>query len=302
MNKVVITGGNGLVGKYLQRHMDGVFLGSKDFDLTIESEVSKMYQVHRPDVVIHLAARVGGIMDNINKPFPYYEDNVLMNSYVMKYARLNDVKKFIGVLSTCAYPDIAPSTYPMVEEDLHHGIPNENNYGYGYSKRMLAVHIDIARKQGLNYSYILPSNLYGEFEHGDSNRRHFVGALLEKIREAKKNNHNKITLFGDGSPLRQFTFAEDVAKILKLIVEKDVKENINVSTEENMTIDEMARKALIATDSRNLSIEYDTTKPNGQYRKDVSIKKLKRIFPEYEFTSYIDGIRKTYKAINKNHE
>lgn len=298
MSKTIVTGGNGLVGKYLQKYVEAVYLSSKDYDLTDEQSVIKMYSDYNPDIVIHLAAKVGGILDNIQYPFEYYEDNVMMNTYVVKHARLSRVKKFVGVLSTCAYPDVS-NNYPMVEEDLHLGVPNENNYGYGYSKRLMGVHIDIAKKQGLDYSYIIPSNLYGEYESGDYNKRHFVGALLDKINVANKEGRDHIVLFGDGTPLRQFTFAEDIAKILCLILDHNITENLNVSTEENMSIDEMARKALIATNSTHLNIEYDRTKPNGQYRKDVSTKKLKDIFPNYEFISYIEGIKRTYETINK---
>lgn len=298
MSKVLVTGGSGMVGKYLQRYLDGVYVSSSDYDLTKEATVIKMYRDHKPDTVIHLAAKVGGIVDNMKFPFDYYEQNVEMNTHLVKHARLSGVKKFVAALSTCAYPDVS-SRYPMIEEDLHLGAPNENNYGYGYSKRMLAVHIDIAKKQGLNYSYVIPSNLYGEYEHGDIYRRHFVGALLEKIRTAKEEGSDKIVLFGDGTPLRQFTFAEDVSKVLKLVIDHEINENFNVSTQENLSIDQMAKLALVATKSEYLKIEYDSTKPNGQYRKDVSCEKFKQIFPNYEFISYIEGVKRTYESISK---
>jgi GDP-L-fucose synthase len=294
--KIVVTGGSGLVGKYLQQYVDAVYLSSKDFDLTIEADVMQMYSVHKPDVVIHLAAKVGGIMDNIKYPFEYYEQNLLMNTYLVKHARIFGVKKFIGVLSSCIFPDVV-NHYPMVEEDMHRDLPNANNYGYGYAKRVLGVHIDIARKEGLNYSYVIPSNLYGEFEHGDVSRKHFVGALLEKIHTAKQNGDDSIILFGDGTPLRQFTFAKDVAEILDMIVKHDVKENLNISTPSNFTIDFMAREALEAADAQYLRIVYDTSKPNGQYRKDIDTTKFKNIFPNYKFTSYIQGIKQTYNKL-----
>lgn len=298
--KILVTGGSGLVGQYLQQVLDATYISSKDFDLTNESQVFMMYDAYRPDVVIHLAANVGGILHNISHPFEYYEDNLLMNTYAVKYAREFRVSKFIGVLSSCIYPDVCDS-YPMKETDLHKNLPNESNYGYGYAKRVLGVHIDIARKLGHNYSYIIPSNLYGEFEHGDTNRKHFVGALLDKILLANKNGDDKIVLFGDGTPLRQFTFAKDIAEILKLIVMYDIKENMNVSTDKNITIHELATIALQATNSTHLKIEYDKTKPNGQYRKDIDTSKFKNIFSNYEFISYIEGIKTTYNAIKNRH-
>jgi len=298
--KILITGGTGLVGQYLQKQIDGIYLSSKDYNLTSELDTIKMFSKHQPDVVIHLAARVGGIMDNITNPFEYYEDNVAMNTNLVKYARFFKVKKFVGALSSCIYPDVSDH-YPLLESDLHKDLPNENNFGYGYAKRLLGVHIDISKKNGLNYSYIIPSNLYGEFEHGDTSRKHFVGALLDKILKAKQNGDSKITLFGDGTPLRQFTFAKDIAEIIKFIITYDIKENMNLSTNENLSIDTLARLALKATDSEYLDIEYDKTKPNGQYRKDINCDTFKNLFPEYKFTSYIDGIKKTYDSIKLKH-
>jgi GDP-L-fucose synthase len=294
---ILITGGTGLVGKYLQHYLkDGIYLGSRDYDLTKEDQVIAMYEKYRPNVVIHLAAKVGGIADNIQYPFEYYEDNLLMNTLVIKHARTYNVKKFIGVLSSCIFPDIVDH-YPMTEEDMHKDLPNANNFGYGYAKRVMGCHIDIAKKQGLNYSYITPSNLYGEYEHGDVSRKHFVGALLEKIHTAKINGDDHITLFGDGTPLRQFTFAKDIAEIINLLIKYDIKENLNLTTADNLTIDQMARMALEATDSQYLKIQYDTTKPNGQYRKDIDATKFKNIFANYKFTSYIKGIKQTYNTL-----
>lgn len=294
--KIVVTGGSGLVGRYLQQFVDAVYVSSKDYNLIVEPDVYRLFNDHKPDVVIHLAAKVGGILDNIAYPFEYYEDNLLMNTYLVKYARMFNVKKFVGALSSCIFPDVSDH-YPMLEEDLHNGMPTATNFGYGYAKRVMGVHIDIARKQGLNYSYIIPSNLYGEYEHGDVSRKHFVGALLEKIHQAKENGDDHITLFGDGTPLRQFTFAKDVAEILNLIVKYDVKENLNVTVPDNLSIDRMARMALIATNNNHMEIRYDTSKPNGQMQKDISPEKLLKIFPNYEFTSYIKGIQQTYNTL-----
>lgn len=294
--KLLVTGGTGLVGKYLQQFTDGIFVNSSQYNLMYEKDVAQMFMDHQPDVVIHLAAKVGGIMDNIANPFQYYEDNLLMNTYMVKYARMYNVKKFVGVLSSCIFPDVVDH-YPMVEEDMHKDLPNVNNFGYGYAKRVMGCHIDITRKQGLNYSYITPSNLYGEFEHGDISRKHFVGALLEKIHNAKQNGDKSITLFGDGTPLRQFTFAKDVAEILNMIVTYDIKENLNISTPSNFTIDFMAREALEAANAQHLQIIYDMSKPNGQMRKDIDTTKFKNIFPNYEFTSYVEGIKQTYNTL-----
>jgi len=292
----VITGGTGLVGKYLQKYLNGVYLSSKDFNLTKESEVIRMFEIHQPKIIIHLAARVGGILENINKPIEYFEDNVLMNTYLLKYSKEYKVEKFIGVLSSCAYPDVSDH-YPLLEGDLHNGIPNENNYGYGYSKRLMGVQIDIFKKLGYNYSYIIPNNLYGEFETGDISKKHFIGALLEKIKIANQSNDDYINLMGNGTPTRQFTFADDIAKIIKLIIDNNINENFNVGLEENLTIDEIVQLALKVTNSKHLNIKYNSSQPNGQLRKDISMNKFKQIFPKFKFTSYNKGIKKTYKSL-----
>jgi len=293
---IVVTGGTGLIGQYLQKYLKATYLSSKDYDLTKELEVIKMFETHKPKVIIHLAARVGGILENINKPIEYFEDNVLMNTYLLKYSKEYKIEKFLGILSSCAYSDVSDH-YPLLEEDLHNGIPNENNYGYGYSKRLMGVQIDIFKKLGYNYSYIIPNNLYGEFETGDMSKKHFIGALLEKIKIANQNNDNSINLMGDGTPTRQFTFADDIAKIIKLIIDNNINENFNVGIEENLTIDEIAQLALKITNSKHLNIKYNPFLPNGQLRKDISMNKFKQIFPKFKFTSYDEGIQKTYKSL-----
>ena len=292
----IVTGGTGLIGTYLKNLLPANYLSSKDFDLTNETDVRKMYEVYKPDIVIHLAAKVGGILDNIRNPFDYFEHNVLINTLVMKYSRIYNVKKFVGILSSCAYPDVS-NNYPLSESNLHEGMPNINNLGYGYSKRLLGLQIDMFRNTGLNYSYLIPNNLYGEFERGDIDQKHFIGALLKKIKTANELGEKSIVLFGDGTPLRQFTFAEDIARIILLIIKNNIKENLNVGISENLSIDEIAKLSLVATNSSHLKIEYDSTKPNGQYRKDISIKKFNDLFPEFKFTSYLDGMRKTYLSL-----
>lgn len=296
-NKVLVTGGTGLVGSYLKEiRPNWTYRSSVGLDLTNWSAIEYFFDRERPDTVIHLAARVGGIMDNISYPFDYFENNLLINTHIIKAARRFKVKKFVGTLSTCCYPDVAES-YPMVESQLHSGTPNKNNLGYAYAKRMLGVEIEMAKERGMNYSYITPSNLYGEYEYGGLDRLHFVGALLRKIKQANVNGLDEIVLYGDGTPLRQFTFAEDIARVLVKIIDDDICENMNVSIPDVLTIDEIARIALKATGNDHLKIRYNTDKPNGQYRKDVNIDKFKKVFPNFKFTSYIDGISRTYNKM-----
>ena len=296
-NKIVVTGGSGLVGKYLKKYLpNAVFLSSKDFDLTTEEGVKRMYLKHNPDTVIHLAAKVGGIMDNINKPAEYFTENVMMNTLLVDYAKKLKVGRFIGVLSTCIYPDVM-ETYPLKEEDLHLGPPTKTNFSYGYAKRSLAVQIDAYNKQyGTKYQYLTPCNLYGVGDKDHETNSHFITALVKKIYDAKQNNDDSIILFGDGTPLRQFMFADDFAKIIYEVVDKEIYESFNVSGEENLSIKQMAEIALNSCEANNLEINWDSSKPNGQHRKDVSTEKLKSLLPDFSPLKLSEGIKMVYNS------
>ena len=253
-----------------------------------------MYLKHKPDIVVHLAAKVGGIIDNINKPAEYYTENVMMNTLLVDYAYKMNVKRFIGILSTCIFPDVM-ETYPMKEEDLHLGPPTMTNFSYGYAKRSLAVQIDAYNKQyNTKYQYLTPCNLYGVGDKDHESNSHFITALVKKIFDAKQNNEKSITLFGDGSPLRQFMFADDFAKIIHHVIDNEIYDSFNVAGNENLSIKEMANIALNSCNSEFLDINWDSSKPNGQHRKDVSIEKLKSLLPNFNPLSLSEGIKLVY--------
>jgi len=301
--KILVTGGTGLVGTELKKLMPkAIYVSSKDYDLTKENEVKKMFGDTKPDTVIHLAARVGSLNDNIENRVAYFDDNILMNTLVLKQAYNSGIKRFIGLLSTCIYPDNI-SSYPIAEEDLHMGPPHKDLYSYAYAKRCLAVQIDAYNAQygvKLKYSYLTPCNLYGEHCKAHQGRSHYVNALIKKIIDAKKNGDDKILLFGDGTPLRQFMHSQDLARVIKLFLERDILDNFNVATEENYSVHKIAQIALKACEAEYLKIEYDTTKPKGQFRKDVSIAKFRKYFPDFKFTSLHDGIKQVYTYLKEN--
>jgi|TARA_R110000851_G_scaffold285798_1_gene439589 GDP-L-fucose synthase len=297
-NKIVVTGGSGMVGQGLQKiYPHAIYLNSSTYDLTDQNDVRNMIRYHKPDVIIHLAARVGGIMANINQPSDYYDDNVLMNTMLIHEARKAKIDKLIAVLSTCIYPDVLPDElYPMKEEVLHMGAPTPTNFSYGYAKRSMAVQIDACNQQyGTKYQYLTPCNLYGVGDKSGKNS-HFIGALIEKIHTAKTNNDDHIVLFGSGTPLRQFLLTDDFCKVISMCIEEGVYENMNVAIGENLSIKDMAKIALKALDAEHLDIRFDSTKPDGQFRKDVSIEKLKSVFPDWEATSLEKGIKQTYES------
>ena len=290
--RVLVTGGSGLVGKYLQKILpDAFYMSTKDGDLTDIKFVRWMISSYVPDVVIHLAAKVGGIKDNIAKPVDYFEDNILMNTNILKVSHKYKVKHFIGVLSTCIYPDVVEN-YPMKEEDMFLGPPTPTNFSYGYAKRCLAVQIDAYNKQyGTKYNYLTPCNLYGEFDNFENeNKMHFITALLHKI---KNTQNNKIELLGTGKPLRQFMYAGDLANIIKLVIDNNIIESFNVAPNWNYSIKEMAELA-VKTINPKLEINFSNPELDGQYRKDVDNTKMKNLLPNFKFTPLEEGILKTY--------
>ena len=192
--KILVTGGSGMVGKSLKKILpEATYLSSKECDLKNEEEVKSLMNNNEFDTVIHLAAKVGGIIDNINKPDDYFVDNIQMNTNIVKWSRITGVKRFIGILSTCIYPDKVIS-YPMTEDMLHQGPPTPTNFSYGYAKRCLAVQIDACNKQyGTKYQYLTPCNLYGENDKFGDNS-HFIAVLVKKIIKMEKDGNNTFSV------------------------------------------------------------------------------------------------------------
>ena len=299
MGKILVTGGSGMVGKSLKKFLpNATYLSSKECDLKNEEEVKSLMNNNEFDVVIHLAAKVGGIIDNINKPDDYFVDNIQMNTNIVKWSRITGVKRFIGILSTCIYPDKV-ITYPMTEDMLHQGPPTPTNFSYGYAKRCLAVQIDACNKQyGTKYQYLTPCNLYGENDKFGDNS-HFIAALVKKIVKMEKDGSSTLELFGTGKPLRQFMHSDDLAWVIKECLDKNIYESFNVATEENLSIREMVDIALKSCNLKNTQLAFDKTKPDGQYRKDVSIEKLKGLLPNFKTLPLNKGIKKVYDKISK---
>ncbi len=298
-DRILVTGGTGMVGKHLQELIpNATFVGSKDYSLTNIFAVQAMFNDIEPDCVIHLAAKVGGIQDNIANPLAFLEDNLVMNTNVVKTAKDKGVNRFIGILSTCIYPDrLEDDQYPMTEDLLHAGPPTTTNFGYGYAKRMLGVHLDTIRNStGKDYFSIIPSNLYSEYDHfGDDTKMHFVTALLKKIKNSK---NGIVPLFGTGLPLRQFIHAEDLAKIIVkcALSEEDTNTNFNVCCDDTPMIVEIAEEGLKAA-GKDLELQFDSSKPDGQYRKDCDNSKMRKLFPNFKFLSLEEGLKRVYNKL-----
>ena len=280
--KILVTGGNGLVGKHLQDILpDAVYVSSKDYDLTKDYNVREMLSSEKPDIVIHLAARVGGLLDNINHPVDYIEENILINTNVLRFCHQYNVSKVISILSTCIYPDVV-DTYPMKEEILFQGPPPPDNFAYAMSKRCMATQMDSYVKQhNKQWSYLIPCNLYGEHDKYEEHHSHFVSALIKKIHEAE----DSVEIWGTGKPLRQFMYAGDLARVIKYMIDNDVVDNFNVAPDYVHSIEEITKIGMESCGKGDLNIVYDNTKPDGQYRKDVDSSKLISVMKDFKFTS-----------------
>jgi GDP-L-fucose synthase len=272
--KVAITGGSGMVGSAFRDLIPNAFYASsKDYDLTEKEEATHMMKTLSPDVVIHLAARVGGIKGNTDFIGDFYRDNILINTNVLEAARKQNVKKLISVLSTCVYPDKA--TYPLREETIHGGEPHFSNFGYAYAKRMLDVQSRAYRQQfGCNFITAIPNNLYGENDNFHLENSHVIPALMRKIWEAKKSGASAVECWGTGKPLREFTYSQDLARILLFLLERyNFSSPINVGNTEEHSIREIA-ELLCEYLEYDGEIVWNISKPSGQYKKPSSNAKL----------------------------
>ena len=291
---ILVTGGTGLVATHLKEILpNATYVSSKDYDLKIGKQTDDMIKTHEPKILVHLAARVGGIMDNINYPVDYLEENVLINTNVLKSCHKYSVGRVIGILSTCVYPDVV-NNYPIKEGELFNGAPPPTNFAYSFAKRCMATHIDSYVKQyKKKWCYLIPCNLYGEYDKYEEHHSHFVSALIKKIYEAD----DKIEMWGTGTPLRQFMYGGDLARIIKYIIDNDIVDNFNVAPKEVYSIDEISQIGKKACGRAELVVNYDNTKPDGQFRKDVDSSKLLEVLKDFKFTTLRDGIEQTYDKI-----
>ena len=292
--RVLITGGSGMVGKCLKKYFPNATMPtSKELDLTDSNQVKNYFLKNKFDYVIHLAAHVGSLHDNIANRTLYFDENILMNTLITKYAYKSGVKNFLGILSTCIYPNNI-SNYPINETLLHKGPPHPDLLSYAYAKRSHAVQL-LAYKEtyDVNYNYLIPCNLFGIVSEKHKNRSHFVNDLIFKIIESQRNDNDFITLFGDGTPLRQFMYAEDFARIICEYVNSKLNVSFNVAPDNNMTIEQLAEVAISTCSKKTIKINYDNSKPNGQYRKDVDTTLFKKHI-DFPFTPLSEGIKAVY--------
>lgn len=292
---ILITGGSGMLGKHLNHLFPEAFCcSSHDADLRDLNQVDALFKHHKPKLVIHAAARVGGIQDNIQYPADYFDDNILINTNVVRMCHRHAVHRLIGILSTCIYPDNVDH-YPMGIGSIFSGPPTPTNFSYAYSKRALAVQIDAYNQQfGYQWNYVIPCNLFSELDNfSNQSKMHFITALLKKIKTSKSN----LNLLGTGKPLRQFIYAGDCAKVIQLMIANNITEHLNIAPKYNYSIHKMAQMALDAV-GKSLPIVYSNPELDGQYRKDVDASRLTELFPSFEFSDFKAMLKVVYDKIS----
>jgi GDP-L-fucose synthase len=291
-SKVLVTGGSGFVGSALKNQQsDWIYLRSQDCNLTNYAEVDECFSTYKPDAIIHLAARVGGIKENANYQADFFDENILMNTNVIRAAHNNNVERVLSALSTCACPD-ALEKYPFSEESMFLGPPAITNFSYGYAKRVLHVQSCAYRKQyGRNYSTFCPSNLYGPGDNFDLHSSHFVAALINKVANRKNNT---IFMWGSGQALRQHLYVSDLVKIIpRLLYLHNSESPLIIAPDENLSIID-ACDILASRIGEDLSFVFNN-EFDGQFRKDGSNKQLKKVLGDIDFTPFRVGVKEAYE-------
>jgi len=299
-DRFLVTGGHGFLGSYVCGRLlecgvseENVIVPTHaECDLTSGLAVSDIFEKMHPDVVIHLAAEVGGIGANQANPGRFFYSNMIMGLHVIEESRKHDVKKVVQVGTICAYPKYTP--VPFDENDLWNGYPEETNAPYGIAKKSLLVMCQAYRQQyGLNAIYLLPVNLYGPNDNFDSNSSHVIPALIRKCVEAKYSGEETITCWGDGTSTREFLYVDDAAEGIVLAVEKyDDGYPVNLGNGNEISVLDLARKIADCVGFRG-KIEWDTSKPNGQPRRCLSTKRASGLFGFNAKTSFDLGLGKT---------
>jgi len=301
MTKTIVTGANGLVG-YAMRQLklpNTIYLAREDIDLTDFAATNTRFLELAPENVIHLAAQVGGIGGNLIHSGEYFRNNILINTNVLESARIAGAKKLISFMSTCVFPD--KCTYPLNEKDLHNGPPHPSNFGYAYAKRMLEVQSSAYRKEwNCNYIVAIPTNIYGPNDNFSLTEGHVVPALIHRTYLAKQHSTN-LSVWGSGTPLREFVYSGDIGRLALWALENYSEDTPIIFTSGiEATIRELTEVV-----AKKMKFEgkliFDSSKPDGQYRKPSDTTKLKNYLPNFEWTPLDEGIEQTIEWFLSNY-
>lgn len=304
---VTVTGGAGFLGSFVvdelkKKGTEEIFVPrSSDYDLREQEAIIEMYEDSDADVVIHLAATVGGIGANRANPGKFFYDNAIMGIQLMEYARQYGVEKFVGLGTVCAYPKHTP--VPFKEEDLWNGYPEETNAPYGLAKKMLLVQSRAYREQyGFDSIFLIPVNLYGPRDDFDLETSHVIPAIIRKAEEARREGQDEIVAWGDGSPTREFLYVEDAARGILMATENYSRsEPVNLGAGFEISIKDLVELIAELTDF-NGEVSWDTSKPNGQPRRKLDTSKAKDYFGFESETELEEGLRRTIEWYGNNRD
>jgi GDP-L-fucose synthase len=296
--RVVVTGGAGFLGSFVveklrEKGCSAILVPrKKDYDLREREAILRLYREANPDIVIHLAAVVGGIGANKMNPGKFFYDNAIMGIQLMEEARRSGVQKFVAIGTICAYPKFTPT--PFREEDLWNGYPEETNAPYGIAKKILQVQSAAYREQyGFNSIFLLPVNLYGPRDNFDLETSHVIPALIRKCIEANESGAQEIICWGDGTPTREFLYVEDAAEAILLAAERYNKSDpINVGSGNEIAIRDLVGLIVRLTGFEG-RIVWDTTKPNGQPRRVLDVSRAERDFGFRAAVGLEEGLQRT---------
>ena len=297
--KVLVTGGHGFVGKHLVKRVEE--LGAKvtapsqrEYDLVDRDQAIEMYKDHPADMVIHLAAVVGGIGINQKHPGKFFYENLMMGVQLIEYARQANIPKFVALGTICAYPKFTP--VPFKEENLWSGYPEETNAPYGLAKKMMLVQSQSYRQEyGYNSIFLLPVNLYGPGDNFNPESSHVIPALIKKCIDAVESGANHIEVWGDGSPTREFLYVQDAVEGILLAAEKyDKSEPVNLGSSFEISIKDLVELIAEETGFKG-QIKWDRSKPNGQPRRKLDTSRAKHEFGFEPQTSFEQGLHETIR-------
>lgn len=298
MGKILVTGGTGLVGSRFEGE-DYLKIGSKNLDLLNQKDIENFLVSKNINGIIHCAARVGGVKGNMTYPGEFTYENLKMNTGIIEEARKAGINKLITFSSTCVFPDKVE--YPLTPDKIHLGPPHSSNYGYAYAKRMAEIQMQSYREQyGVNYFSVIPCNIYGPADNYHLEDGHVLPSLIHKFHLADISGSD-VTIWGSGSPLREFIFSEDVADLTRILFD-NYKEGIPViiSSGKEISIKEVVE--IIANEFNfKGKIIWDLDKPEGQFRKPSDNSIIRSIAPDFKFTLIEEGIHKSVTWFKDNY-